>query len=234
MAEPASAQPLPATAKGRATRERIIDTAADLIYDRGVAAVTLDDVRRTTDTSKSQLYHYFADKDDLVHAVIDRQRERVLAFHQPRLASLSSWDDISRWRDAIVATQAERQCRSGCPLGSLANTVAEIDEAARAQLSQAFTDWRQFLADGLQRMISSGELQREADPDRLALSTIASLQGGLILAELERDTRPLEIALDAAIAHLRSFARTTTEEEDAHDREARTARAARSQARKGR
>jgi AcrR family transcriptional regulator len=211
MEETANALPLPATAKGRATRERIIDTAADLIYDRGVAAVTLDDVRDTTDTSKSQLYHYFADKNDLVHAVIDRQRERVLAFHQPRLASLSNWDDISRWCDAIVAAQAERQCRSGCPLGSLANAVAEIDEAARAQLSQAFTDWQQLLADGLQGMISSGELQREADPDRLALSTIASLQGGLILAELERDTRPLEIALDAAIAHLRSFAPTTTE-----------------------
>ena len=131
MEETANAQALPATAKGRATRERIIDTAADLIYDRGVAAVTIDDVRNTTDTSKSQLYHYFGDKNDLVHAVIDRQRERVLAFHQPRLASLSSWDDLSRWRDAIVATQAERQCRSGCPLGSLANAVAEIDEAAQ-------------------------------------------------------------------------------------------------------
>ena len=85
-------------------------------------------------------------------------------------------------------------------------------------------------------MISSGELQREADPDRLALSTIASLQGGLILAELERDTRPLEIALDAAIAHLRSFAHPTTEHDTGgqHDREARTARATRSQARKGR
>ena len=59
-------------------------------------------------------------------------------------------------------------------------------------------------------MITSGELRRDADPERLAVSTIASLQGGLILAELERDTRPLEIALDAAIAHLRPSRPTTT------------------------
>ena len=142
-------QPLPATGKGRATRERIIDTAADLIYERGVAAVTLDDVRDATETSKSQLYHYFADKDDLVHAVIDRQRLRVLAFHAPKLDSLSNWDDIGHWRDAIVAAQAERQCRGGCPLGSLANAVAELDEAARTQLSDAFTSWQQLLANGL-------------------------------------------------------------------------------------
>ena len=199
-------QSLPATGKGRATRERIIDTAADLIYERGVAAVTLDDVREATETSKSQLYHYFTDKNGLVHAVIERQRVRVLAFHAPKLDSLSSWDDISRWRDAIVVAQAERQCRGGCPLGSLANALAEVDEAARARLSDAFTTWQQLLADGLREMITSGALRRDADPERLAVSTIASLQGGLILAELERDTRPLEIALDAAIAHLKTFA----------------------------
>ncbi len=199
-------QSLPATGKGRATRERIIDTAADLIYERGVAAVTLNDVRDATATSKSQLYHYFTDKNDLVHAVIERQRVRVLAFHAPKLDSLSSWDDIGRWRGAIVAAQAERQCRSGCPLGSLANALAELDEAARAQLSDAFASWQQLLVDGLREMIGSGALRGDADPERLATSTIASLQGGLILAELERDTRPLEIALDAAIAHLKTFA----------------------------
>jgi AcrR family transcriptional regulator len=171
-----------------------------------VAAITLDDVRGATGTSKSQLYHYFAAKDDLVHAVIDRQRERVLAFHGPKLASLSSWEDLDRWRDAIVAAQAARRCRSGCPLGSLASPLAELDETARAQLADAFTSWQQLLADGLGDMIRSGALRADANPDRLAISTIASLQGGLILAELERDTRPLEIALDAAIDHLRTFA----------------------------
>jgi TetR/AcrR family transcriptional regulator, transcriptional repressor for nem operon len=201
-----STQSLPATAKGRATRDRIIDAAADLIYARGVAEVTLDDVRDATGASKSQLYHYFADKEDLVHAVIERQRERVLAFHAPKLDSLSSWDDIGRWRDAIVAAQAERQCRSGCPLGSLANALAELDETARSQLSDAFKSWHQLLADGLGEMIRAGALRGDADPERLAVSTLANLQGGLILAELERDTRPLEIALDAAIGHLGTFA----------------------------
>lgn len=199
-------EPLPATSKGRATRERIIDAAADLIYERGVAGVTLDDVREATDTSKSQLYHYFADKNDLVHAVIDRQSERVLAFHKPQLDSLSNWDDIRRWRNTIVAVQAERECRSGCPLGSLANELAELDDTARNQLSEAFAAWEQLLAEGLAAMLETGALRPDADPASLALSTIASLQGGLLLAEIERNTHPLEIALDAAIAHLNSFA----------------------------
>jgi TetR/AcrR family transcriptional regulator, transcriptional repressor for nem operon len=199
-------RPFPATAKGRETRQRIVDAAADLIYERGVASVSLDDVGDATGTSKSQLYHYFADKDDLVHAVIDRQEERVLAFHRPQLSSLSSWDDIERWRDAVVEAQAGRGCRSGCPLGSLANELAELDAGAREQLSHAFATWEQLLADGLAGMARAGALRADADPASLALSTMASLQGGLLLAEVKRNARPLEVALDAAIAHIRSFA----------------------------
>jgi AcrR family transcriptional regulator len=203
------AEPFPVTRKGRATRERIVDAAADLIHQRGVAGVTLDDVRGATGTSKSQLYHYFADKNDLVRAVIECQRDRVLAFHRPQLDSLSSWDDIRRWRDAIVAAQAERECREGCPLGSLANELAELNNQARSQLSDAFAAWQQLLATGLTAMVTAGTLRPDADSATLALSTIASLQGGLLLAELERNTRPLEIALDAAITHLKSFAQQT-------------------------
>jgi len=196
----------PLTGKGRETRQRIIDAAADLVYERGVAAVSLDDVLRATGTSKSQMYHYFNDKNDLIHAVIERQRERVLGFHRPELDSLSSWNDLERWRNMIVETQAIRACRYGCPLGSLVNELAELDEFARAQLSGAFAIWEQILASGLAGMVEAGELRADANTVDLALSVIASLQGGLLLAEMDRSTRPLEVALDAAIDHLRSYA----------------------------
>jgi hypothetical protein len=54
-------------------------------------------------------------------------------------------------------------------------------------------------------MIESQDLRADANPQELAVSVLASLQGGLLMAEMARDTRPLEIALDAAIAHLKSF-----------------------------
>lgn len=199
------------TGKGRETRQRIIDAAADLIYERGVAGVTLDDVRSATGTSKSQLYHYFDDKDDLIHAVIEQQRERVLGFHRPELELLSSWDDLQHWRDMIIEAQAVRACRYGCPLGSLGNELAELDEFARSQLSGAFAVWEQILADGLASMVEAGSLRADINTADLAVSVIASLQGGLLLAEMDRSTRPLEVALDAAIAYLKSFATSGAE-----------------------
>lgn len=211
MADMSAVDSRPLTGKGRETRQRIVDAAADLVYERGVAGVSLDDVLRATDTSKSQLYHYFDDKNDLIHAVIERQRERVLGFHRPEFESLSNWDDLQRWRNMIVETQARRACRYGCPLGSLANELSELDEFARSQLSGAFAIWEQILADGLTRMVEGGELRRDANIEDLALSVMASLQGGLLLAEMGRNTRPLEVALDAAIEHLRSFATSEPE-----------------------
>jgi TetR/AcrR family transcriptional regulator, transcriptional repressor for nem operon len=198
-------QVMPRTAKGRETRGRIIDAAASLIYDRGVAAVSLDDVRHATGTSKSQLYHYFSGKDDLVHAVIHHQRDTIVRFHRPVLVSLSSWRGISEWRDMIVDAQRARSCRGGCPLGSLANELSELDGVARVQLADAFTAWESLLRDGLDAMIAHGTLRPGLNTADLATGVMASLQGGLLLAETSRDIRPLEIALDTSIAYLRTL-----------------------------
>jgi TetR/AcrR family transcriptional regulator, transcriptional repressor for nem operon len=197
---------VPPTAKGRRTRARVVGAAADLVYQRGVAAVTLDEVREASGTGKSQLYHYFTDRDDLVHAVIDYQCDRVLGLHASVLDGLSSWEDLGRWRDLVVANSRRHDGAGGCPIGSLANELAETDDRARLELADAFDRWVRLLAEGLDRMVQAGALRGDADTARLAVATIASLQGGLLLAETARDADKLEIALDAALDHLRTFA----------------------------
>src|ERR1700761_2664651 len=120
----------PVTDKGRATRNRVLDAAAALVFEHGVAGTTLDDVRAAANVSKGQLYHYFADKEDLVHAVIDRTVQQVLDA-QPALSDLSTWTAISKWFDALVQIQNARRAAGGCPIGGLAGQLAETDEQAR-------------------------------------------------------------------------------------------------------
>ena len=66
------------TPKGERTRARIIDAAARLIYERGVAGTTLEDIRASANVSGSQLQHYFAGKDELVQAVIGHQAGTIV------------------------------------------------------------------------------------------------------------------------------------------------------------
>jgi AcrR family transcriptional regulator len=195
----------PVTNKGRETRDRIVDTAAALVFERGVAGTTLDDVRAAAKVSKGQLYHYFADKDDIVHAVIDRSVELVIDA-QPRLANLTSWTAIASWFDDLVRLQAERNAVGGCPIGSLAGELAETDEYARAALAAGYDRWEAPIRAGLEQMRAAGKLRPGADPSRLATATLASIQGGLVLTQTRRDPEQLRIALDAAYAYLRSYA----------------------------
>lgn len=195
----------PRTDKGRATRNRVLDAATALVFERGVAATTLDDVRAAAGVSKGQLYHYFADKEDLVHAVIDRTVQQVLDA-QPALADLSSWTAIAGWFDDLVQLQIARQAVGGCPIGGLAGQLAETDEIARRELAAGFDRWQEPLRQGLEKMRAQGKLRRSADPARLATATLAAIQGGLVLNQTRRDPQQLRIALDSAYAYLRSFA----------------------------
>ncbi|MDO3000178.1 TetR/AcrR family transcriptional regulator [Mycobacteroides abscessus subsp. massiliense] len=63
------------------------------MYQKGVAATSLDDILAASSTGKSQLYHYFKDRSELVKAVVERQTELVLAA-QPTLSQIDSMEGI--------------------------------------------------------------------------------------------------------------------------------------------
>ncbi len=193
------------TRKGLATRSRIVAAAAQLMFERGVAGTSTEDVQAAAGVSSSQLYHYFDGKQHLVRAVIVHQTEAVLAAQEPLLSRLDSIAALQAWRDLVVELQAGHGCEGGCPIGSLAAELAEIDPAARAELVAGFARWEGAIRDGLATMRHRGELRSDADPARLATATLAGLQGGLLLTQVRRETAPLAAALDMAIAHIASF-----------------------------
>jgi AcrR family transcriptional regulator len=194
------------TAKGEATRSRIVQAAADLILARGVGSTSLDEIRAGTATSKSQLFHYFpGGKRELVGAIAAFQSGRVLDAQRPWLDALDSWEAWDAWRDAVVAHYGS-QPHWGCPIGALVGELAGSDPELAAEVDVHMEDWRSRLEGGLTRMRDTGLLRSDADPEALALHVFAALQGGLLLTQSLRSIRPLEAALDGALAALRSWA----------------------------
>jgi AcrR family transcriptional regulator len=193
------------TPKGRATRERIVAAAAELMSRRGVARTTIEDIQEAAAVSTSQMYHYFADKGDLVAAVIDFQTDRVLAVQHLGLDRLECLEDLRRWRDIMVDIMRRLGFVGGCPIGSLANELAETDPLARAQVARSFVQWENMIRDGLKAIAARGELPDGTEVDNLALATLAAIQGGLLLSQVRRDTAPLEAAVDTMIEHLRTL-----------------------------
>jgi TetR/AcrR family transcriptional regulator, transcriptional repressor for nem operon len=203
---PASAQKT-YTSRGASTRQRIVDAMVILTYAKGVEGTSLDDVRAAAGVSKSQLYHYFADKDALVREVISAQAARVLSAQETALTQLDSLAALRRWCACILVLN-RGHANSGCPIGSLASELANKSEQARALLVAGFNSWEDRLAEGFAKMQESGELGRSAVPRDLAIGVLCAVQGGLLLAKTSRSEGPLKVALDMAFDHVARHSRS--------------------------
>ena len=201
----ARSSPRGLTRKGQQTRQRIVNAAADLIFEQGVTHTTIEDVRAAADVSSSQLYHYLDDKPALVRAVIAHQADTIVAGQEA--FDLSSLDGLRAWRDWVIEHQRELNCSGGCPIGSLGSELAETDPEARTQVAEGFARWEATIQSGLREMHARGGLTPDTDPDALGLALLAALQGGLLLTQIERDTKPLEAALDAMLELLARLGR---------------------------
>lgn len=205
---PADSQPkidLPVqklTAKGRATRQRIIEGAALEIRTSGVALTTLEDVMARTRTSKSQLFHYFpGGKDQLLLAVAAHESQLVLDDQQPHLSALTSWAAWQRWRDSVL----DRYRRQGqnCPIAVLMSDIGRTTPGAAAVTSELISKWSAAIATGIRSMQAQGKIADSVNADRSAAALLAGIQGGVGIMLATGDLTYLEYALDEGIAALR-------------------------------
>jgi AcrR family transcriptional regulator len=179
-----------------------VSAAADLMRVKGVDATTMDDVRAASGTSKSQIYHHFRDKNELVMGVIENVGDFIIRRETDSLGHVSTLNGLRRWRDALVQANDLRHGAYGCALGSLAGDVADHDEAARAALARLFRAWSDLIADALTRMQDRGVLKPDVDAHYLADGLLASLQGGYLLAQTAGSAAPMGRALDMALDYI--------------------------------
>jgi TetR/AcrR family transcriptional regulator, transcriptional repressor for nem operon len=193
----------PRTGRGRASRERIVESAAELFAERGVAATSLDEVLAAAGAGKSQLYHYFSGRDELVEAAVGHRCSQVMAGLAQALGEVGTLAGLEQALAGFVAGY-EQMGLPGCPIGSLAAEVAEHNEGARKQAAAAFDTWERLFAQALERMRERGELRADASPATLATALLASLEGGMALSQARKDPAPLHIALEAGLDQLRA------------------------------
>jgi AcrR family transcriptional regulator len=200
-----SARPRKLTPKGEAMQQKIIEAAAGLIYQRGVAGTNNELVRAAAGISGSQLSHYFPDKESLVRAVIAWRADTMIGLQRdPPLGELDSIAALRAWADSY--TERPDVCAGGCSFGSLAAEIIKSDLDGRDEITAGFDRWRDLFERGLTAMLARGELRRSADPRQLAYALMAAFQGGMLLAQSVDDPVPLRDALNAAIDHVASFA----------------------------
>jgi TetR/AcrR family transcriptional regulator, transcriptional repressor for nem operon len=193
----------PKTGRGRASRERIVERAAELFAEQGIAGTSVDEVLAAAKAGKGQFYHYFRGRDELAAAAVGHRCAQVVAALTQALGSVSSLAGLEQALAGFIAG-FEQMGLPGCPIGTLATEVAGRNEEARLQAAAGFDAWERLLADALERMRQRGELRADAAPAVLARGLLASLEGGMVLSQTRKDIASLRIAVEAGLGQVRA------------------------------
>jgi TetR/AcrR family transcriptional regulator, transcriptional repressor for nem operon len=194
----------PMTRRGRASRERIVERAADLFAEHGIAATSVDEVLAAAGAGKGQFYHYFSGRDELAAAAVGFRCAQVVAGLTEALGAVSS---LAGLEQALARFTAgfEQMGMPGCPIGTLSAEVAGRNEEARLQAAAGFDAWERLLAGALERMRQRGDLRADAPPAMLATGLLASIEGGMVLSQARQDMTSLRVAVEAGLAHVRMY-----------------------------
>jgi TetR/AcrR family transcriptional repressor of nem operon len=160
-------------------RQRLVESARELIYAQGVQRTTLAQIAERADVPAGNVYYYYKTRDDLVHAVIESRLDSIRALlseldrrstPKARLKALAgSWEDA-----------APRVKEHGCPIGSLACELSKDDNALAADGARMIRE----LLDWIERQFR--ELKRR-DAPALAVALLASIQGAALISSTLHD-----------------------------------------------
>lgn len=195
----------PLTERGRRTRDRILGAAVDLFSEQGFGDTSVSDVLDASGTGKSQFYHYFESKADLIREVLRFQRLESLPNRNPDHGHLDTWARLRSWFDRLLEMTEASGCGGLDLIGSFPTDLAG-DASLRREIVRTTHLRRRLLHRGLRRMKNRGELTAEADPERMASFAAAAIEGGLHLSSTDESTDALSVALDETWNWLRRHA----------------------------
>jgi len=184
------AQPAPAT------RQALLDAAERLMLAHGVGATTVDQICDAASVTKGACFHYFASKDALAQATLERfcrrsgERYQAAPFNAKRdpLARLHGYIDFT-------IAQVTDPFRDGCLVGVFSQELAESHPPFRRQCDQAFTGWAAELTTMLDAVKRHYAPRARIDTRSLAEHFLAVFEGALILAKARHDVAPVKAQL---------------------------------------
>src|SRR5262249_52080207 len=195
--------------RGMETKARILRAAADLFHRQGCRATSPDEVIEASETGKGQFYHYFKNKEGLLHEVLQSYWESIRIGTAGVDYEIASWQDLERWFLAHVEAQRSFNMTRGCPFGTVANEVTENDELIRQDLVLIFETVKNKLQTFFVKEKVTGRLAKDANEEQMADFCIATVQGAMLLGKVRRNSQPVETTIQEALKHLKRYAVAT-------------------------
>jgi TetR/AcrR family transcriptional regulator, transcriptional repressor for nem operon len=170
-------------------RERLVEVATRLTYQRGFGKTALADIAREAEIPLGNVYYYFKTKAEIGEAIIAQRLAELLAMHE-------QWEKSSSPKDRLIAfvqmTVDNRTAlaRSGCPVGSLCAELQKEGGALAKESSRPFEE----LLSWIEAQFAA--LGKEREKKTLALHLLSALQGVSLLANTFHNAKLVVVESD--------------------------------------
>jgi TetR/AcrR family transcriptional repressor of nem operon len=192
-------KPMLVPRKGPATRQRLVESARHLFWERGFAGTSMADLLAHAQVNSGSFYHFFESKEALLREVLE---DYLVALRpmivDPAYATVSApieriFAILAGYRERIVMTDSQY----GCPLGRLALEIDPENRPAHRLIAENFRGW----IDAVRECLMEASLPRGTDIEGLATYVLALMEGGVMLSRSYRSVAPFDQTVKALRQH---------------------------------
>lgn len=201
---------MPTYAKSTQTKAKLLKTTARLLRIQGFNATGLSQIITESGVPKGSLYHHYPEgKVALAAAAVAASNARIMhGLEQMVAASEHPLETLQMFCDYYIVQMAEGNFRKGCPIATVTLEAAAEHPEIQAATQAGFDAMTALFVEQLSKAGASPD-QAEA----LATLAIASLEGALLMARAQRNTRPIELVRDSLSAQILAVTRPRLDEE---------------------
>jgi TetR/AcrR family transcriptional repressor of nem operon len=190
--------------KGEQTRQHIIQQAATLFNQRGYSGSSISDVMQCTGLQKGGIYRHFQSKEQLALAAFDyAQQQSTSRLVEAMAAETDAVQKLLAFINAFHALTLHPPVPGGCPI---LNTIVDSDDgdpALRDRVVAVVSGWEQLIARIVVDGVAQGSIRRDIDPQAVATLIIATLEGGILLAQAHGSPVYLQHTVDHLVQYVR-------------------------------
>ena len=185
------------------TRDRLIDSARYLFWERGFAETSMVDLLTHARVNSGSFYHFFESKEGLLRAVLEDYLHLLKpmvvdpAFAQTNEPMARIFAILAGYRARILQTD----CKYGCPLGRLALEIDPENLPAHKLIAENFQSWIGVVRECIEQL--KDRLPKSTNPDALSTYVLAVMEGGVMLSRSYGSVEPFDRAIGQLREHLR-------------------------------
>jgi AcrR family transcriptional regulator len=191
--------------KAERTRQFIIEQAAPLFNEKGIAGTTIDDILAATKMAKGGLYGHFESKDEIARVMVDyllgKLSDKIasaMAHEKTAVKKIFAFIDV--YKDPIKS-----YIDGGCPVLNFGVEADDNNPELKAKLKMIIEGGQEVIKTTINDGVTNGELSPKIDAAGYAIKMFASLEGGMLVSRVTGDSKYMHSLIKMLKDELKSY-----------------------------